>query len=187
MRLVARCSLALVAVLSVSLAPLSAGDLERLRYNNPGLTVDLGVGLWAWPMPMDWDNDGDLDLVIVSGGKPYEGTWFFENPGGSKTPVFKPGVRVAGRDKNAQLSPDGMVMSPGANVNNREGPSRIGVRNEKNRPHRVHNPATHRTPDGRGRPERGDCAPGRPCDSRLRFRLRLRRSGANAGSGAGRG
>ena len=33
--------------------------LERVQYNHPGLTVDLGVGLWAWPMPMDWDGDGD--------------------------------------------------------------------------------------------------------------------------------
>ena len=44
------------------LASLSASDsLTRLRYNNPGLTVDLGVGLWAWPLPMDYDGDGDLD------------------------------------------------------------------------------------------------------------------------------
>jgi len=27
--------------------------LTRLKYNNPGLVVDLGVELWAWPMPMD--------------------------------------------------------------------------------------------------------------------------------------
>jgi predicted neuraminidase len=32
--------------------------LERLKYNNPGLVVDLGVGLWAWPLPMDVDGDG---------------------------------------------------------------------------------------------------------------------------------
>ncbi|MBP84060.1 MAG: hypothetical protein CMO61_09475, partial [Verrucomicrobiales bacterium] len=27
--------------------------LQPLKYNNPGLVVDLGVGLWAWPLPMD--------------------------------------------------------------------------------------------------------------------------------------
>ena len=108
--------LALAAVLVpclLSLVPLTAADLERIRYNNPGLAVDLGVGLWAWPMPIDWDSDGDLDLVVDSGGKPYEGTWLFENPGGSKHPIFKPARLVAGHLKNVQLSPDGMVMSPG--------------------------------------------------------------------------
>ena len=115
---VARCPWAVLLALALvlrplSLVPLSGGEVERLRYNNPGLVVDLGVGLWAWPMPMDWDGDGDLDLVVVSGGKPYEGTWFFENPGGSKLPVFKPGVRVAERGVNAQISPNGDVMTPG--------------------------------------------------------------------------
>ena len=52
-----------------------ATDLERIKYNNPGLKVDLGVGLWAWPMPVDWDGDGDLDLVVDSPCKPYNGIW----------------------------------------------------------------------------------------------------------------
>ena len=42
------------------LIPLHA--FERIKYNHPGLNVDLGVGLWAWPLPMDWDRDGDMDL-----------------------------------------------------------------------------------------------------------------------------
>ena len=37
--------------------------LTRIKYNNPGLIVDAGVGLWAWPIPMDYDNDGRLDIV----------------------------------------------------------------------------------------------------------------------------
>jgi len=94
-------------------AVLLAGDLERIRYNHPGLVVDLGVGLWAWPLPMDYDGDGDLDLLVSSGGVPYEGTYFFENPGGSKTPVFKPGVPVGDYRTNVQLSPDGTVTTPG--------------------------------------------------------------------------
>ncbi|MFH1884232.1 MAG: hypothetical protein ABIL62_16160 [Planctomycetota bacterium] len=35
-----------------------AKSIERVKYNNPGLIVDLGVGLWAWPLPMDYDSDG---------------------------------------------------------------------------------------------------------------------------------
>lgn len=68
-----------------------------LRYNHPGLVVDLGVGLWAFPLPMDFDGDGDLDLVVSCPDKPSNGTYFFENPGGDsrdKLPVFKPGVRI---------------------------------------------------------------------------------------------
>ncbi|MEZ5431658.1 MAG: hypothetical protein R3F31_10875 [Verrucomicrobiales bacterium] len=53
-----------------------SADLERLPYNHPGLTVDLGVGLWAWPLPMDYDGDGDLDLVVSCPDKPYNGTYF---------------------------------------------------------------------------------------------------------------
>ncbi|MHC4331033.1 MAG: hypothetical protein ACYSWW_23245 [Planctomycetota bacterium] len=53
--------------------------LERVKYNNPGLVVDLGVGLWAWPLPMDYDSDGDYDLVVCCPDKPYNGTYFFEN------------------------------------------------------------------------------------------------------------
>ena len=48
-------------------------DFKILKYNNPGLNVDLGVGLWAWPLPMDYDNDGDMDLLVSSQGKPFNG------------------------------------------------------------------------------------------------------------------
>ncbi len=78
--------------------------LVRVEYNNPGLTVDLAVGLWAWPLPMDYDNDGDLDLLVSCPDKPYNGIWFFENPGGSSNPVFKPAVRITDKIKNAQIS-----------------------------------------------------------------------------------
>lgn len=72
-----------------------AADLRRLPYNHEGLVVDLGVGLWAWPLPMDYDGDGDRDLVVSCPDVPYDGTYFFENPGGgTKLPVFKPGVRI---------------------------------------------------------------------------------------------
>ncbi|MEZ6112728.1 MAG: VCBS repeat-containing protein [Pirellulaceae bacterium] len=114
------CALVCAAFLFGSMYPAKsrAESLERLQYNHPGLQVDLGVGLWAWPLPMDFDDDGDLDLVVVCPDKPYNGTYFFENPAGSgeKFPVFKPGVRISGGMQNARLSyVDGQprVLTPG--------------------------------------------------------------------------
>src|SRR3954471_15245999 len=94
------------SALLVGTAP--AEDLERLRYNHPGLAVDLGVGLWAWPVPCDADGDGDLDLVVVCPDKPNNGTWFFENVSGptakNKFPVFKPARRLGKATANATPS-----------------------------------------------------------------------------------
>ena len=69
-----------LVVLSVTRLP-AAEQLRPIQYNNPGLVVDLGVGLWAWPLPMDYDRDGDMDLVVSCPDKPYNGVYFFENPG----------------------------------------------------------------------------------------------------------
>jgi hypothetical protein len=83
----------------------SGATLERLKYNNPGLIVDLGVGLWAWPLPMDYDEDGDYDMVVSCPDKPYNGTYFFENTGGNaKMPVFKPAVRIGAGHSNIRPS-----------------------------------------------------------------------------------
>lgn len=85
----------LIILLVIFITAASGAALERIKYNNPGLIVDLGVGLWAWPLPMDYDNDGDYDLVVSCPDKPYNGTYFFENASGNiKMPVFKPAVRV---------------------------------------------------------------------------------------------
>lgn len=98
----------------------AAEGLAPLKYNNPGLVVDLGVGLWAWPLPMDFDGDGDLDLVVNCPDKPYNGTYFFENASGdttkNKMPVFKPAKRISAGKQNVQVSyVDGQprVLSPG--------------------------------------------------------------------------
>ncbi len=98
----------------------SQAELERLKYNHPGLAVDLGVGLWAWPLPMDFDGDGDLDLVVNCSDKPYNGTYFFENTTGNTAsnplPVFKPGRRISKGLSNVQISyadPGPVVLSPG--------------------------------------------------------------------------
>ena len=74
---------------------LRAEELTPLRYNHPGLVVDLGVGLWAWPVPCDADGDGDFDLIVSCPDKPSNGIWLFENTTGDTAkqsmPIFKPG------------------------------------------------------------------------------------------------
>ncbi len=114
-------SLLLSASLLALLSPLVAADLERIPYNNPGLTVDLGVGLWAWPIPCDADGDGDYDLMVSCPDKPSNGIYIFENTTGdtakNKMPVFKPG-RLMGKTVTYLMpsyTADGMrVLSPGA-------------------------------------------------------------------------
>lgn len=73
--------------------------LQPLKYNHPGLVVDLGVGLWAWPVPCDADGDGDYDLIVSCPDKPSNGVWFFENASGdtakNKFPVFRPAKRLS--------------------------------------------------------------------------------------------
>ncbi|MFT5498020.1 MAG: arylsulfatase A-like enzyme [Kiritimatiellia bacterium] len=93
-----------VPVTALKPEPAKVYHLEALRYGPHTPTADLGVGLWAWPMPMDWDGDGDLDLVVSCPDKPYNGTYFFENPGGGKLPVFKAGKKVGPGFKNITVS-----------------------------------------------------------------------------------
>jgi len=77
----------------------AAEGLHPIKYNHPGLVVDLEVGLWAWPVPCDADGDGDFDLMISCPDKPHNGVYFFENTTGdtakNKMPVFKPGKFVS--------------------------------------------------------------------------------------------
>lgn len=81
------------------MAAIAADELTRLKYNNPGLTVDLGVGLWAWPVPCDADGDGDFDLIVSCPDQPFNGVWLFENRAGDtakdKFPVFQPPRRLS--------------------------------------------------------------------------------------------
>lgn len=84
---------------------LGARRLDRVKFNHPGLVVDLGVGLWAWPLPMDYDDDGDYDLVVSCPDKPYNGTYWFENTQGNVTfPIFKAGRRIHDALSNPRLS-----------------------------------------------------------------------------------
>ena len=92
---------ALLLSLCLSLAPAvaSAEGLQRIKYNNPGLVVDLAVGLWAWPLPMDFNGDGNLDLLVSCPDKPFNGLYFFENASGSTAqtplPIFHPARRIS--------------------------------------------------------------------------------------------
>ena len=98
----------------------AAEGLERLRYNHPGLRVDLGVGLWAWPIPCDADGDGDYDLIVSCPDKPSNGVWFFENADGNTAnnpmPTFKPAVKLSSTVHYVMPSYIGdqvRVLSPG--------------------------------------------------------------------------
>ncbi|MGH9841073.1 MAG: FG-GAP repeat domain-containing protein [Blastocatellia bacterium] len=96
---------------------------ERIRYNNPGLIVDLGAGLWAWPLPLDYDGDGDFDLIVVSSYESGRGGYYFENiSGATREALFKAPVKL--KDKtpggNVQISyasgigSGGRVLTPAA-------------------------------------------------------------------------
>ncbi|MCA9062310.1 MAG: VCBS repeat-containing protein [Planctomycetaceae bacterium] len=89
----------ILGVVDLGSAVHAEDGLTKLKYNNPGLVVDLGVGLWAWPVPCDADGDGDYDLIVSCPDKPSNGIWFFENATGSTTkdrfPVFRPAKRIS--------------------------------------------------------------------------------------------
>lgn len=99
--------------------------LTPLRYHNPRLVVDLGVGLWAWPVPCDADGDGDFDLIVSCPDKPSNGVWLFENTTGDTAkvpmPVFKPGRLLSKTTHYIMPSyADGTlrVLSPGIEYSN---------------------------------------------------------------------
>lgn len=91
--------IALCFVLATSPSLADEPQLTPLKYNNPRLVVDLGVGLWAWPVPCDADGDGDYDLIVSCPDKPSNGVWLFENSTGNtydnKMPVFKPSRQLS--------------------------------------------------------------------------------------------
>ena len=111
----------LLGLLLATVGPIAtAQEMIPLRYNHPGLVVDLGVGLWAWPVPWDADGDGDWDLIVSCPDKPSNGVWLFENRNGSTgqdpMPVFEPARRLSGTVHYVMPSyVDGTlrVLSPG--------------------------------------------------------------------------
>jgi hypothetical protein len=105
------------STVTVQMPSIILSPLERMKYNHPNLTVDLGVGLWAQPLPMDYDNDGDYDLLVVSNDVPSNGLYFFENiEGNIKHPVFKPPVRISHGLDDVTISYNGkepIIATPG--------------------------------------------------------------------------
>lgn len=101
-------NVALLAVaLLFSLHGVSEGTarLEALRYNNPGLEVDLGVGLWGIPFPVDFNGDGRHELLVGSGGRPSNGIFRFSGATDDKGPMlFQPGERLSDARTNMQVS-----------------------------------------------------------------------------------
>lgn len=93
---------------------------ERIRYNHPGLVVDLGAGLWAWPLPLDYDGDGDYDLIVISNYESGRSGYYFENISGStRDSLFKAPVKLKEKTPggNVQISyVDGVgrVLTPAA-------------------------------------------------------------------------
>ena len=77
-----------------------AGNVSALRYNNPGLTVDLGVGLWGIPIPYDYDGDGVKDLLVSCPDRPYKGLYYFKNIGTAKKPLFAAALRISEKGMN---------------------------------------------------------------------------------------
>lgn len=61
----------------------TASALEPLKYNNPGLEVDLGVGLWAWPIPHRGAVGSPPDLLVSCPDKPSNGVYLFPSLGGA--------------------------------------------------------------------------------------------------------
>jgi hypothetical protein len=112
---------ALVVCFALAPGVASGQELERLKYQQPGLKVDLGVGLWAWPVPCDADGDGDFDLIVSCPDKPSNGVWLFENASGDtaahKFPAFKPSRKLSSTVHYVMPSYiDGQlrVLTPGA-------------------------------------------------------------------------
>jgi hypothetical protein len=118
MRIICQMVVAMIVGNSITVA---AQDLQLLKYNNPGLVVDLGVGLWAWPIPMDYDNDGDMDLLVSCPDKPFNGVYLFENKSGDKNPVFAAPVRLSKSLQDVQVSyvnGKPRILVPGAEILN---------------------------------------------------------------------
>lgn len=70
-------------------------EKSRLKYNNPSLVVDLGVGLWGMPVPVDYDKDGLMDLLMICPSTPYKGVYYFRNIGNTQQPLFDKAIQLS--------------------------------------------------------------------------------------------
>ena len=81
-------------LLNVNIKAQTIQDI-RIKYNNPGLIVDLGVGLWGTPLPVDYDKDGLIDLLMSCPDTPFKGIYFFKNIGTKNQPLFDIAVKLS--------------------------------------------------------------------------------------------
>lgn len=80
-------------------------DDVRLKYNNPDLIVDMGVGLWGTPIPMDYDKDGVMDILMTCFDTPFKGLYFFRNIGTKYEPLFDVPEKISSKSYyNTQAS-----------------------------------------------------------------------------------
>jgi len=91
--------LSLTITLVTVTSPASTQDqsvhFTRLKYNNPGLVVDLGVGLWGQPLPLDYNSDGQVDLLMGWDRRP-PGINLYKRTGtGPKAIEFDAGTRIS--------------------------------------------------------------------------------------------
>jgi hypothetical protein len=86
----------------------TVGQISTLTYQNPSMTVDLGVGLWAWPFPMDWNGDGLMDLVVACTDRPSNGIHVFLNTGNidpsTLLPLYEPSFNLGPAGRSPQIS-----------------------------------------------------------------------------------
>lgn len=83
----------------------NAQEEIRVKYNNPGLIADLGVGLWGTPFPVDYDGDGLMDIIMNCYDKPFKGLYYFKNIGTASDPLFEKAVKLSEKTyKNMQAS-----------------------------------------------------------------------------------
>lgn len=83
-------------------------SMLKLKYHNPSLLADLGVGLWAWPLPMDWNNDGLMDLIVACTDRPSNGIHVFLNTGKvdpiTSLPIFSAGKNIGPAGPSPEIS-----------------------------------------------------------------------------------
>ena len=87
----------LVSLLLVQPAPAEENPsaFTRLRQNNTGLVVDLGIGLWGRAYPVDYEGNGRLSLLVATPDVPANGIYLFTREDDTDPlAVFSPGRRL---------------------------------------------------------------------------------------------
>lgn len=96
-------------------------DFNIIKYNNPGLVVDLEVGLWPIPIPVDYDGDGLTDILVSVTSFPVKGLFYYRNVGDKKNPLFDKPVRIADGFNNiypSYVNGELRVLRPGGEYKN---------------------------------------------------------------------